>query len=161
MCRSRSDRQGRSGRCGRRSRFSEEFHAVIAQVDAAAFRQDADVLVDLLAQSPELRHQLQRFSQVTAVEVAQLAACNGLHQVHQRLARWLLMSQDRMGSKSVPLTQEFLALMLGTQRSSVTIAAGVLQRAGMPLYTRPRHHTQQTGFRTSRLRMLSSRPPAY
>jgi|SRR5579862_2254333 len=116
--------------------FRKSFTRVIAQVDATAFRLDADVLVDLVAQSPELRHQLERFSQVTAVEVAQLAACNGLHQVHQRLARWLLMSQDRIGSKSVPLTQEFLALMLGTQRSSVTIAAGVLQRAGIIAYTR-------------------------
>ena len=92
--------------------------------------------MNLLAQSPELCRQLQRSAQVAAVEVTQIAACNGLHQVHQRLARWLLMSQDRIGSKSVPLTQEFLALMLGTRRSSVTIAAGVLQRAGIITYTR-------------------------
>ena len=116
--------------------FRKSFTRVIAQVEATAFRLDADVLIDLLGQSPELRRQLQRSSQVAAVEVAQIAACNGLHQVHQRLARWLLMSQDRIGSKSLPLTQEFLALMLGTRRSSVTLAAGVLRRAGIIKYTR-------------------------
>src|SRR5207248_3970052 len=79
--------------------FRKSFTRVIAQVDSTAFRLDADVLVNVLAQSPELRRQLQRSSQVAAVEVAQLAACNGLHQVPQRLARWLLMSHDRIGAK--------------------------------------------------------------
>ncbi len=117
--------------------FRKSFTRVITQVDAtAAFRLDADVFLGLLDRSPELRRQLQRFSQVAAVELAQIAACNGLHQVQQRLARWLLMSQDRLGSTSVPLTQEFLALMLGTRRSSVTIAAGILQKAGIITYTR-------------------------
>ena len=54
----------------------------------------------------------------------------------ERLARWLLMSQDRIGSATVPLTQEFLAHMLGTRRSSVSVAAGVLQKAGLITYTR-------------------------
>jgi len=117
--------------------FRKSFTRVITQVDAtAAFRLDANVLIGLLDQSPDLRRRLQRFSQVAAVQLAQIAACNGLHQVQQRLARWLLMSQDRIGSKSVPLTQEFLALMLGTRRSSVTIAAGILQKAGIITYTR-------------------------
>jgi CRP-like cAMP-binding protein len=118
------------------SGFRKSFTRVIAQVDSTAFRLDADVLLRLLAHSPELSRRLRLFSQVVAVEVAQLAACNGLHQVAQRLARWLLMSQDRIGSKSLPLTQEFLALMLGTRRSSVTLAAGVLQKAGIITYTR-------------------------
>jgi CRP-like cAMP-binding protein len=56
--------------------------------------------------------------------------------VDERLARWLLMSADRIGSNAVPLTQEFLAQMLGTRRSSVTVAAGVLQRAGLIAYSR-------------------------
>ncbi len=54
-----------------------------------------------------------------AMQVTQIAACNRLHEVDERLARWLLMSADRVGSNSVPLTQEFLAQMLGTRRSSV------------------------------------------
>jgi hypothetical protein len=56
--------------------------------------------------------------------------------VDERLARWLLMSADRIGSNSVPLTQEFLAQMLGTRRSSVTVAAGILQRAGLISHSR-------------------------
>ena len=70
------------------------------------------------------------------MEVTQIAACNRLHEVEERLARWLLMSADRIGSNSVPLTQEFLAQMIGTRRSSVTVAAGVLQRAGLITYSR-------------------------
>jgi hypothetical protein len=56
--------------------------------------------------------------------------------VDERLARWLLMSQDRLGGDVVPLTQEFLAHMLGTRRASVTVAAGILQRAGFITYNR-------------------------
>jgi CRP-like cAMP-binding protein len=70
------------------------------------------------------------------VEVSQIAACNSLHQVQQRLARSLLMSLDRIASKSLPLTHEFLALTLGTRRASVSVAAGVLQHAGVINYTR-------------------------
>jgi CRP-like cAMP-binding protein len=74
--------------------------------------------------------------QIATVEMSQLAACNRLHQVNQRLARRLLMSQDRISSNSLPLTHEFMALMLGTRRSSVSLAAGVLQNAGVINYTR-------------------------
>ena len=66
-----------------------------------------------------------------AMEVTQVAACNRLHEVNERLARWLLMCADRIDSTSVPLTQEFLAHMLGTRRSSVTVAAGILEVAGL------------------------------
>jgi len=79
---------------------------------------------------------LQQFSQIMAMVVTQIAACNRLHEVDARLARWLLMSADRIGSNAVPLTQEFLAQMLGTRRSSVTVAAGVLQKAGLITYSR-------------------------
>jgi CRP-like cAMP-binding protein len=70
------------------------------------------------------------------MQVTQIAACNRLHEVNERLARWLLMSADRVGSNSVPLTQEFLAQMLGTRRSSVTVAAGMLQKAGLITHAR-------------------------
>jgi CRP-like cAMP-binding protein len=78
-----------------------------------------------------LDRSLQQFSQILAMEVAQVAACNRLHEVNERLARWLLMSADRVDSNCVPLTQEFLAHMLGTRRSSVTVAAGMLETAGL------------------------------
>ena len=64
------------------------------------------------------------------MQVTQVAACNRLHEVHERLARWLLMCSDRVSSNELPLTQEFLGQMLGTRRSRVTVAAGILQQAG-------------------------------
>jgi len=108
----------------------------IAQIDATAFRVDREALMSILRQCPALERQLQQFSQIMAMQVTQIAACNRLHEVDERLARWLLMSADRIGSNSVPLTQEFLAQMLGTRRSSVTVAAGILQRAGLIAHTR-------------------------
>jgi CRP-like cAMP-binding protein len=116
--------------------FRKSFTRVIAQADITAFRLDADILTGLLRHSPVLHRRLQRLLQIATVETSQLAACNRLHKVNQRLARRLLMSQDRISSKSLPLTHEFLALMLGTRRSSVSLAAGVLQDAGVINYTR-------------------------
>ncbi len=111
---------------------------VIVQVEGEGFRVAAARLVEILSRCPELEKRLQRHSQVMAMQAAHVAACNRLHDVHERLARWLLMSQDRLGSNLVPLTQEFLAHMLGTRRSSVTIAAGILQKAGLITYNRGR-----------------------
>ena len=108
----------------------------IAQIEASAFRIDSDKLVGLLQRCPKMERRLQQFSQVLAMQVTQVAACNRLHEVNERLARWLLMCADRVGSSSVPLTQEFLAQMLGTRRSSVTVAAGALQKAGLITYSR-------------------------
>ena len=108
----------------------------IAQIDGSSFRIDGETLKGLLLQCPKLERRLQQFSQVMAMQVTQIAACNRLHEVNERLARWLLMSADRVGSNSVPLTQEFLAQMLGTRRSSVTVAAGMLQKAGLITHSR-------------------------
>jgi CRP-like cAMP-binding protein len=66
--------------------------------------------------------------------VAQSTACNAIHSVEQRLARWLLMAHDRMGSDEFPLTQEFVAMMLGASRPTVSIVAGALQKAGLIKY---------------------------
>lgn len=70
------------------------------------------------------------------MQAIHVAACNRLHEVDERLARWLLMSLDRLGGDTVPLTQEFLVHMLGTRRASVTVAAGILQKAGLITYNR-------------------------
>jgi CRP-like cAMP-binding protein len=102
----------------------------VVQVEATALRIDAETLSGFLRQCPFLERQLQQCSQMMAMEVTQLAACNRLHPVEQRLARWLLMCSDRLETKSLPLTQELLSQMLGTRRASVTIAAGILQKAG-------------------------------
>lgn len=109
---------------------------VVAQIGGTAFRMRAGALVKALGKCPQLEKSLNRYSQELGLQTTQVAACNRLHEVEQRLARWLLMSQDRIGGDIVPLTQEFLAHMLGTRRASVTVAAGILQKAGSIKYTR-------------------------
>jgi CRP-like cAMP-binding protein len=84
----------------------------------------------LLDDMPELRLLLNRFVLIQGLQIAQIAACNRLHEIEQRLARWLLMCQDRVNSEYLPVTHEFLAQMLGTGRPSVSLAAGILQKAG-------------------------------
>jgi CRP-like cAMP-binding protein len=79
---------------------------------------------------------LGRYAAIRGMQVAQTAACNRLHDVGQRLARWLLMTQDRLDSESLPITHDFLATMLGTDRPTVSLAAGVLQRKKLIAYTR-------------------------
>lgn len=108
----------------------------VMQIAGSGFRVKARELVELLKKCPKLEKNLQRYSQEMALQVTQVAACNRLHEVDDRLARWLLMSEDRVESSSFLLTQEFLAHMLGTRRASVTIAPGALQRAGLITYKR-------------------------
>jgi CRP-like cAMP-binding protein len=109
---------------------------VVMQVKGNGYRISAEDFKDALRNSPKLNRSLQRFSQVLGMQASQIAACNRLHGVEERLARWLLMSQDRLGGDNVPLTQEFLAHMLGTRRASVTDAAGALQKRGLIAYRR-------------------------
>ncbi|MFZ0817409.1 MAG: Crp/Fnr family transcriptional regulator [Candidatus Sulfotelmatobacter sp.] len=109
---------------------------VVTQGDGTGYRLDVEFLLRILPQCPELQKLLQRFSLILGMQSTQLAACNRLHEVEERLARWLLMSQDRIGGRHLPLTQEFLGQMLGTRRASVSEAASSLQRAGMISYTR-------------------------
>jgi CRP-like cAMP-binding protein len=109
---------------------------VIVQIGGSAFKISAKDLVRFLRECPALERGLQQHSQQMSLQSTQVAACNRLHDVNQRLARWLLMSQDRVGGDVVKLTQEFLAHMLGTRRASVTVAAGVLQKAGLIGYSR-------------------------
>jgi len=108
----------------------------MSQIDATAFRVDGETLMALLPRLPSLQRRLQQYSQIFTMEIGHVAACNRLHEVDERLARWLLMCADRVQSNELPLTQEFLAQMLGTRRSSVTVAAGILQKAGMIAYNR-------------------------
>ena len=116
--------------------FSTAPTRVLAQVAGTAYRVPAPKLAEILRRCPHLEKTLNRFAQALTMQATQSAACNRLHEIDERLARWLLMSQDRLGGSSVPLTQEFLAHMLGTRRASVTEAAGDLQRAGLITYTR-------------------------
>jgi CRP-like cAMP-binding protein len=87
-----------------------------------------------------LRAGIQRSIQTQALILGQLVACNRLHEVEERLARWLLMLQDRTQGDELLITQEFLAEMLGSRRTTVTLAAGALQRIGLIEYQRGRVH---------------------
>jgi CRP-like cAMP-binding protein len=116
--------------------FSSSPTRVLVQVPGSGFRIKAKDLATALRECPSLVAALQRFSLELALQSSQVAACNRLHEVEERLARWLLMSQDRLGGDLVPLTQEFLAHMLDTRRASVTVAAGILQKADLITYGR-------------------------
>jgi CRP-like cAMP-binding protein len=108
----------------------------VMQIEGTAFRVSAAGLMKALPRCETLEQRLQRYVQVLSMQASQVAACNRIHEVDERLARWLLMCQDRINSDTVPLTQELLAHMLGTRRSSVTVAAGTLQKAGLITYKR-------------------------
>ena len=86
--------------------------------------------------SGQLRLAVQHGAQALFAQTAQTAACNRVHELEERLARWLLMCHDRMQVDDLHITHEFLAMMLGTRRSSVTIAAGMLRKAGLIEHTR-------------------------
>ena len=79
---------------------------------------------------------LTRYAEALVGFIMQSTACNAVHSVEQRLARWLLTAHDRIGTDEFPLTQEFVAMMLGTTRPTVTVVAGTLQRAGLIKYHR-------------------------
>jgi CRP-like cAMP-binding protein len=108
----------------------------IVQTPGEACRAKAEILQSLLLELPALQQAIHRYLLMQAMQVAQVAACNRLHEIEQRLARWLLMSHDRSGGESFPITHDLLSQMLGSGRPSVTVAAGTLQRAGLIEYTR-------------------------
>jgi CRP-like cAMP-binding protein len=103
----------------------------IMQMSGSGVRIRSDVFQEILLCASTLQSELSRFALMHGMQVAQLAACNRLHEIEQRLARWLLMCQDRVDSPVLPLTHEFLAQMLGTGRPSVSLAAGALENAGL------------------------------
>jgi CRP-like cAMP-binding protein len=90
----------------------------------------------VLQSAPGLERILTRYAVVQGMQFAQTAACNRLHNIEQRLARWLLITQDRVDSPKLAITHDFLATMLGTDRPTVSLAAGVLQDKRIIEYTR-------------------------
>jgi CRP-like cAMP-binding protein len=110
--------------------------SVYVQVPGAGLRMKTTLFKRELAQSVTMQAVMLRYAHAFFNQVAQSAACNQFHSIEQRCCRWLLMTQDRMQSEKFLLTQEFLAMMLGVQRTGVTVAAGSLQRAGLIRYTR-------------------------
>ncbi|MFN2603762.1 MAG: Crp/Fnr family transcriptional regulator [Gemmatimonadaceae bacterium] len=108
------------------------------QMPGESWRLNADAFVKLCGEMPELRRALNRYSQLVIETISQSAACNRVHVIEERCARWLLMSHDRVANNEIPLTQEFLAQMLGVRRPGVTVAIGILQRAGLIAHGRGR-----------------------
>ncbi|GEP60982.1 Crp/Fnr family transcriptional regulator [Reyranella soli] len=110
--------------------------SVYVQVPGAGLRMTAARFSAELARSASMRLVMLRYAHALFNQVAQSAACNHFHTLEQRCCRWMLMTHDRMQSGEFLLTQEFLAMMLGVQRTGVSAAAGTLQRAGLIRYNR-------------------------
>lgn len=110
-------------------------HQAVMQISGDGFRMGIETLAGLLDGSSKFREALNRYAAVHGLQVAQTAGCNRLHDLEQRLSRWLLLTQDRVGSGLLRITHEFLAMMLGTDRPSVSLAAGALQKKKIIEYT--------------------------
>lgn len=110
--------------------------SVYMQVEGGGLKIKESVFREVLRESEHLRRSMLHYAHAFFNQVAQTAACNLFHPLEQRCSRWLLTTRDRMQCDDFPLTQEFLAMMLGVQRTGVTHAAANLQRAGLIEYTR-------------------------
>ena len=109
-----------------------------AQVPGEVARMDAKTFADEMAARGALHDIVQRYVLAFFSQTSQQVACNGLHSIEERCSRWLLLTHDRVGTDEFPLTQEFLAEMLGVRRASVTVVAGILQKAGFIRFRRGR-----------------------
>jgi len=109
---------------------------VFCQIAGDALRLPAEALAQVLSGDGHLHASMHRYTQALLIQLGQNAACNRIHTAEERAARWLLMTQDRVGSREFPLTQQFLAQMLGVRRPTVSLTARVLQSAGLVRYTR-------------------------
>ena len=127
---------GREGMLGTPLLFGVDTSYVesMVQIAGSAWRMEAGAFKRELETNAPLRALLLRYSEALQAQVAQTAACNGRHGLEQRLARWLLMAHVRVGADVLPLTQDFIAVMLGVHRPSITVTAGILQRAGLIRY---------------------------
>jgi CRP-like cAMP-binding protein len=129
---------GREGVVGFRVALGSPTAAVrsLVQATGTALRMESDRFVRECRRSPALQLALLKFVNGLMLQISQTAACNRFHVVEQRLARWLLMTRERLASGEFHLTQEFLADMLGVRRVGVTSAAGLLQRRRLIRYRR-------------------------
>lgn len=143
---------GREGFSGLPALFGQPqmSHAVVMQGAGSGLRVRASVMRDELLKGGLLAQLIFEFTYMQMVQMTQSVLCNRMHQVEARLARWLLTSADRMESEELMLTQEFLAQMLGARRSTVTVAAGELQRMGAIDYSRGRIRLVDRGLLESK-----------
>jgi CRP-like cAMP-binding protein len=108
----------------------------VVQIGGEGLRIKAAALQRILPSAPHLQMALVRYAVIQGMQVAQIAACNRLHDAGQRLARWLLMAADRSGGCVIPMTHDFLSATLGTDRPSISLAAKILQRRKVIAYKR-------------------------
>src|ERR1700680_2203110 len=108
----------------------------IVQISGDGFRIKSSVFQKLLTVLPEIRKALNRYVVLLGMQVSQTAACNRLHEIEQRLGGWVVMGEGSAASPTLGITHDFLATMLGTDRPSVSLAAGMLQKAGLIEYGR-------------------------
>src|SRR5271167_3494178 len=108
----------------------------IIQIAGDGFRMKANALQRILRSAPQLQVILNRHTGLQGMQVSQTAACNRLHDIQQRLSRWLLMTQDRVDAGLLQITHDFIATMMGTDRSTVSVAALVMQKDGILDYVR-------------------------
>jgi len=129
---------GREGFSGLAALFDQPqmSHTVMIQGAGEGYRIRSSVLRAEFLKGGQLQRLVHTFCYLQLAQITQSVLCNRLHEVEARLARWLLTSADRTESETLHLTQEFLSQMLGVQRSTVTVAAGELQRAGLIAYSR-------------------------
>jgi CRP-like cAMP-binding protein len=113
-------------------------YRVFIQVPGEGWRLSADAFRQVVDERPVVRKLLLRYSQYFTDQVSQSAACNQLHTVEERCARWLLMTHDRVRGDQFELTHEFLSIMLGVRRAGVSVAMGTLQAEGVVRYIRGR-----------------------
>ena len=103
----------------------------LIQMAGQALRVPVAVLRQQAREAGPLHDLLERYTAATLLHTTQTTVCNGLHPVEERLARWLLLAQDRAETDQLPMTHEFLGLMLGVRRASVTTTVAILQQAGL------------------------------
>jgi len=118
--------------------FFTSFRRSVCQVPGVSRRADARAFANALADLPELRRRLMRYSLLALDIISQTAACNRLHSTEKRCARWLLLLQDRLGRNELEVTHGILSEMLGVTRPGITVAIGVLVRAGFIEHQRGR-----------------------
>jgi CRP-like cAMP-binding protein len=92
---------------------------------------EPDTFASWISEGGAFAEAVHLYTQAFVSQISQQVACNGLHSVEERCARWLLLTADRVGTNEFPMTQEFLAQMLGVRRPSVTVVQGTLQQAGL------------------------------
>lgn len=122
----------------------------IVQMAGSAMKIDAELLLEEFDRNKNLRDVLLRYTQALIAQISQTTGCNSLHVLDRRLARWLLEAQDRVDSKDLKLTQEFIGHMLGVRRAGITQAAQKLQQKGLIRYQRGHVHIlDQQGLEAS------------